>query len=49
MAANPQMAQIMKLSSYGGVALSLVALTWPVLILYFMTRPRVKTAFEEGM
>jgi hypothetical protein len=49
MAANPQMAQIMKLSAYGGVALSVVALTWPVLILYFMSRPRVKTAFEEGM
>lgn len=48
-AANPQMGQIMKMSAYGGAALSLIALVWPVLILYFMSRPRVKTAFEEGM
>lgn len=49
MAANPQTAQFMKISAYGGAALSLIVLIWPVLILYFMSRPRAKTAFEEGM
>lgn len=46
---NPQMRQFMRWSSYGGAFMSLLFIIWPVLILYFMTRPHVKTAFEEGM
>ena len=46
---TPQMKTIMQYSSYGGVCMSVVMLIWPILILYFMTRPHVKRAFgEEG-
>jgi hypothetical protein len=43
----PQMKAIMQYSSYGGVCFAVVLLIWPILILYFMTRPHVKRAFGE--
>jgi hypothetical protein len=46
---NPQLKTIITYSAYGGTAFGLVFLVWPVLILYFMTRPHVKIAFEQGM
>lgn len=45
---NPQMKTIITYSAYGGAAMALVFLIWPILILYFMTRPHVKSAFERG-
>jgi hypothetical protein len=44
---TPQMKAIMQYSSYGGVCMAVVMLIWPILILYFMTRPHVKHAFGE--
>jgi hypothetical protein len=46
---TPAMKSIMRISSYGGIVLALLLLVWPGLILYFMTRPRVKDAFRRGL
>lgn len=49
MVATPSIMTGIKIGSVIGPAFSLLSLVWPALILYFMTRQRVKTAFEEGM
>lgn len=46
---NPQLKTVLSYSAYLGVAMVLVFLIWPILILYYMTRPHVKSAFERGM
>lgn len=37
------------ISYYSGIGVSIIYLTWPLLVLYFMNRPHVKSAFEQGM
>jgi hypothetical protein len=37
------------ISYYGGIGVSIIYLIWPLLVLYFMNRPHVKSAFEQGM
>ena len=37
---------LLKVTFYGGLALSAVILIWPILILYFMNKPHVKAAFD---
>jgi hypothetical protein len=37
------------ISYYGGLGFSIILLIWPLLVLYFMNRPHVKAAFEQGM
>ena len=44
---TPQMKTIMRYSSYGGVCFAVVFLLWPILIIYFMSKPHVKSAFHE--
>jgi hypothetical protein len=34
---------------YGNIGASIIYLVWPLLVLYFMNRPHVKSAFEQGM
>src|SRR5579864_5157442 len=46
---TPQMKALMQYSMYGGVCFGVVLMIWPVIILYYMTRPHVKAAFERGM
>ena len=41
-----QMKMFMKVGMYAGSIGSIIFLVWPILILYFMTRPKVKAAFE---
>jgi hypothetical protein len=42
---GPQMAQFMRIGVYAGDFFILLLLIWPIVILYFMTRPMVKAAF----
>ena len=46
---NPQTQTIMQAAAWGGILLALVLLVFPALILYYMSRPHVKAAFERGM
>lgn len=46
---NPIVRQTMQISMWGGFLFALVLLVYPALILYFMSRPNVKEAFERGM
>jgi hypothetical protein len=48
-AANSPVMTGMKIGFFIGLGVALLSLIWPALVLYFMNRPRVKTAFEEGM
>lgn len=45
--ANTPVVTGMRIGFFGGVAFGLITMIWPALILYFMTRPHVKAAFEE--
>jgi hypothetical protein len=45
---NPTMKTVMQYSQYGGYCMAIVLLIWPVIILYVMTRPHVKAAFQSG-
>jgi hypothetical protein len=45
---TPTMKMIMQYSMYGGICFGVVLLIWPMSILYVMTRPHVKSAFERG-
>jgi len=45
---TPAMKTIMQYSMYGGICFGVVLLIWPTSILYVMTRPHVKSAFERG-
>jgi hypothetical protein len=45
---SPAMKTSMQMVTYGGHCFAAVLLIWPVIILYFMTRPHVKAAFERG-
>jgi hypothetical protein len=45
---SPTMKTSMQMGIYGGYCFAGVLLIWPVIILYFMTRPHVKAAFERG-
>jgi hypothetical protein len=46
---TPAMKATMHYSTYGGLCVGVVLLIRPASILYFMTRPQVKLAFERGM
>ncbi|HET6246638.1 MAG TPA: hypothetical protein VFE47_02980 [Tepidisphaeraceae bacterium] len=46
---TPAMKTIMQYSTYGGILMSVAMLAWPIAILYVMSRPHVKAAFERGM
>jgi hypothetical protein len=46
---NQTMRMIMQVGIWGGLAFSLVMLVFPALILYFMSRPLVKEAFQRGL
>jgi hypothetical protein len=45
---QPGMQVMMKYGQYFGYAISVLLLIWPMVILYIMTRPHVKAAFEGG-
>jgi hypothetical protein len=45
---NPTMKTSMQYGTYGGYCFQVVFQIWPILILYFMSRPHVKAAFEGG-
>jgi hypothetical protein len=42
---GPQIGSFMQVSVYAGDFIALLLLVWPLLILYFMSRPIVKAAF----
>lgn len=42
---NPGMRAGIRYSTYGGMCFGLLLLIWPVVVLYFMSRPHVKAAF----
>jgi len=46
---NASMRSIMQMSTWGGFLFSVVLLAYPALILYYMSRPNVKEAFQRGM
>ena len=53
LAGNPALQQpgvqaMMKLGQYVGAGLGALLLLWPIIVLYYMSRPPVKAAFERG-
>jgi uncharacterized protein YneF (UPF0154 family) len=45
---TPQMKTVMQYSTSGGYCFAVVFLIWPLLILYYMSRPHVKAAFDPA-
>ncbi len=46
---NPAVRSITQISMWGGFAFSLLLLVFPGSLLYYMSRPHVKEAFQRGM
>lgn len=45
---QPGMREMMKFGQYAGVAMGVIFLVWPIIVLYVMSRPHVKAAFQRG-